>query len=68
MSNNGTRYTDEFKQQIVDLYKAGIIVACLSKEYSVAPVTIYKWIKELTSVKGSDNEEMGKLKTEIMQI
>lgn len=58
MSKNGNRYTDEFKQQIVDLYNSGSSAADLSREYGVATVTIYKWIKQLTPVKIQGNEEM----------
>ncbi len=38
--------------------RKGRLVAYLSSEFGVATVTIYKWIKHLTSVKVSDNEEM----------
>ena len=55
---NAIRYTDEFKQQIVDLYNSGSSVANLSSEYGVATVTIYKWIKQLSPVKISDDEEI----------
>jgi transposase len=58
MSKNGIRYSEEFKQQIVDFYQAGSSVTYLSREYGVANVTIYKWIKELSNVKVSDSETM----------
>ncbi len=58
MSRNGIRYSDEFKQQIVDLYQSGSSVNHLSSEYGVANVTIYKWIKELSPVKVSEKEEI----------
>ncbi|MDU6266281.1 MAG: transposase [Anaerocolumna aminovalerica] len=35
MSKNGTRYSEEFKQQIVDLYNSGSSVSFLSSEYGV---------------------------------
>ena len=44
--SKGTRYTDDFKKQIVALYKSGKQVSKLSREYDVATPTIYKWIKE----------------------
>jgi len=40
MSKNVIRYSDEFKQQIVDLYNSGQPVLKLSREYDVATVTI----------------------------
>nr|WP_303874582.1 transposase [Tepidanaerobacter acetatoxydans] len=33
MSNNGIRYTDDFKQQIVNLYNSGQTVLELSRKY-----------------------------------
>lgn len=58
MSKNGIRYSDEFKQQILDLYNCGTPVIELSREYGVATVTIYKWIKALSPIKVSDEETM----------
>ena len=58
MSKSGNRYTEEFKKQIVDLYQAGSTVSYLSREYGVANVTIYKWIKELSPIKISTEEEI----------
>lgn len=42
MSKNGIRYSDEFKQQIIDPYYFGQLVLNLSREYGIARVTIYK--------------------------
>lgn len=58
MSKTGKRYTEEFKQQIIDLHQAGSSVSYLSREYGVTSVTIYKWIKEFAPVKVSDQEEI----------
>lgn len=58
MSQNGIRYTDEFKKQLVDLYQAGSSVRYLSRVYGVSNVTIYKWIKEFSPVKVSQKEEV----------
>ncbi len=58
MSKNGIRYTEEFKQQIIDLYNTGSSVNYLSREYGVSNVTIYKWIKESSPIKVSENEEI----------
>jgi transposase len=51
-------YTDEFKKQIVMLYKNGKPVTKLVNEYNIARPTIYKWIKEYNnsgSFKTDDN-------------
>ncbi len=43
MTKKSTRYTEEFKQQIVDLYNSKTkTVSSLSSEYGVSTVTIYK--------------------------
>jgi transposase len=58
VSKNGIRYSDEFKHQIIELYRSGQSVLELSREYGVATVTIYKWIKQFSPVKVSENEEI----------
>jgi len=49
MSNQswGNRYSNDFKQQIYELYNSGQSVAKLSSEYGIPGATIYKWISEL---------------------
>lgn len=64
---NGIRYTEDFKQQIVDLYKSGQSVLELSREYGVATVTIYKWIKQYSPVKVADNKEITAKEYQLMQ-
>ncbi|MDE4541329.1 IS3 family transposase [Thermoanaerobacterium sp. R66] len=58
MSKNGIRYSEEFKQQITELYQSGQSVLELSRKYGVTTVTIYKWIKQFSLVQISDNEEI----------
>ncbi len=43
MAHNGTRYPEEFKRQIIDLYLSGKSVTEL--EYGLVEQTIYKWKK-----------------------
>jgi len=38
------RYSQEFKDTLLDFYHSRQSVTQLSKEYGVAPATIYKWI------------------------
>lgn len=45
MSTN-TRFTDEFKKQIVALYNNGKSVRNLSKEYGPSTASIYIWINQ----------------------
>lgn len=37
-------FSDEFKQQIVTLYKGGKSISYLTKEYELTRSTVYKWI------------------------
>ena len=59
MSRKIRRYfTDDFKQQIVDLYNAGMKWSELIKEYELTPSTFDKWVRQakLTgSFKSVDN-------------
>ena len=45
MTGKGTRYPQEFKQQIVDLHLAGTPISKLAEEYGLAEQTIYRWKK-----------------------
>lgn len=47
MSRKIRRYfTDDFKQQIVDLHNAGRKRSELIKEYDLTPSTLDKWVKQ----------------------
>ena len=51
-------YTDEFKKQIVALYKNGKQTKDLVNEYGISPAAVYKWSNEYTnsgSFKAADN-------------
>ncbi|KPJ22301.1 transposase [Streptococcus phocae] len=39
-------YTDDFKQQIVDLHNAGMKRSELIKEYELTPSTFDKWMRQ----------------------
>lgn len=64
------RFTEEFKQTIVDLYHAGSSVEQLASEYGMASQTIYKWIKLYTpnDASGVTEAEFLKLKKEMAQL
>lgn len=42
-------YTDEFKKQIIALYKNGKQTKDLVNEYGISPAAVYKWSNEYTS-------------------
>ncbi|MDO5381686.1 MAG: transposase [Eubacteriales bacterium] len=57
MAQNGKRYTEEFKRQIIDLYLAGKPVVQLVDEYGLVEQTIYKWKKFYAlSIKVDENQ------------
>jgi len=43
---SGTKYSDEFKQQIVDLHQNGKRIVDLSREYGISQTAIKNWIKQ----------------------
>lgn len=57
MAKNQKKYTEELKQQIVDLYDTGnYSLSKLESEYGVAKSTICGWIKNLSPIKVSETE------------
>lgn len=69
----GKKYTDDYKEMILDLYKSGMTISDISSEYGVAKSTITGWVKDNSKVKVSDNEfmtmkEVAQLKKEIAKI
>ncbi|WP_339024799.1 IS3 family transposase [Spiroplasma endosymbiont of Agriotes lineatus] len=58
---NKTSYFEEFKKQIVMLYKNGKSVINLGKEYNLPKPTIYSWVKNYNnsgSFKAKDNRTL----------
>jgi transposase len=39
-------YSDEFREQLVKLYKTGKSVITLNREYGVSKASLYKWIEK----------------------
>lgn len=62
----GKRYTQEYKDMIVDLYKSETTLVELSKEYNIARSTLNGWIDKKKEIKVSDDEIM--TKQEIMDM
>jgi Transposase. len=54
--SKGKRYTDDYKEMILDLYKSGRSLAELSSEYGIAKSTINGWIKGSKEIKVSEDE------------
>lgn len=57
MAKDQKSYTDDFKQQIVDLYNTGNYpYPKLGREYGVSRPTVSTWVKNLSPVKVSGTE------------
>ena len=52
-----TRYDEEFKRTLVNLYQSGgKTQAALCKEYGVSQTALTRWIKQYSTVKTDDGE------------
>ncbi len=47
-TNQRRSYTEEFKQQIVELYRAGKAPGVIIKEYKLSGSLFYKWVRVYT--------------------
>lgn len=57
MSKNQKSYTNEFKEQMVEMYKTGkYSLTQLGSEYGISKSTLSGWIKNLTPIKVSETE------------
>lgn len=70
--SKGTRYDDEFKQMIVNLYNSGKSITELMSEYGVAKATLYKWVNlyspiEIANGDVTTNAEIIKLRKQLAE-
>lgn len=54
--STGTRYDEDFKRNLVELYHNGKTQASLIKEYGVSQTALSKWIKQYSTVRTEDGE------------
>ncbi len=54
MSSKNPKYTQEYKQSIVNLYHAGKTYSEMHKEYRVSHSALSNWIKQYSQVKIDD--------------
>lgn len=54
MSSKNTKYTQEYKQTIVNLYHSGKTYSEIHKEYGVSYSALSNWIKQYSEVKIDD--------------
>ena len=72
MASKSTRYTPEFKRQMVDLVRGGRTAASLSKEFGPTAWTIGLWLKQAKrdagkgdgGVPSAEREELSRLRRE----
>lgn len=56
-NKRGTRYDEEFKRTLVNLYQSGgKTQAALCKEYGVSQTALTRWIKQFSTVETDDGE------------
>ena len=55
MAGKNQKYTQEFKQTIVDLYHSGKTYNQIKEEYGISHNALANWIKEYSEVKIDDN-------------
>ena len=75
-SKRSNRYTPEFRQQMVELVRAGRKPVALSKEFGCSVWSIRGWVKQVDLDAGRDDqglttaerEELAKLKRENRQL
>jgi transposase len=72
MGKKGTKYTPEFRQQIVDLVRVGRVPAQLAREFDLSAWTIGHWVKQAARNEGkgdgglstAEREELTQLRRE----
>lgn len=74
MKNNGTRYDQEFKKMIVELYNTtDHTLKTLESEYGVTSATIQRWVKIMSPINPNKSDsmtpqELAELKKEMARI
>ena len=76
MPNRSKRYPPEFRQQLVELHRAGRRISDLSREFGVSQWAISCWVKQADRDAGrgdgglttAEREELVRLRREIRQL
>lgn len=56
MGSKLTRYDEEFKKSLVDLYHNGKTQVSIYQEYGVSQTALTRWIKQYSSVETEDGD------------
>lgn len=62
-----SKYDEEFKKTVVQLYKSGRSSTELSKEFGLSLSVLYKWIKKYSEVKLPGGESISVDEIKILQ-
>ena len=76
MSNNGNKYTVEFRRQVVELFRAGRSSGELSREFGMSSQTVRNWVRQADLDEGrredglssDERSELTRLKRENRQL
>jgi transposase len=72
MAKKGTKYTPEFRQQIVELVRSGRVPAQVAREFDLSAWTVGHWVRQAARDEGkgdgglttSEREELAQLRRE----
>jgi transposase len=72
MGAKQTRYSEEFKSMIVELYRKGKTASEIMSEYGISKTALYKWVNEGKEIKVDDEQisvaEIKKFKSRIKEL
>jgi transposase len=72
MGTKQTRYSEEFKSMIVELYRKGKTASEIMSEYGLSKTALYKWVNEGKEIKVDDEQvsvaEVKKFKSRIKEL
>ena len=62
-----TKYSEEFKESLVNLYRNGKSTTEILREYGMSASTFYKWVRKYSVVQISETESMTMAEVKEMQ-
>lgn len=70
MEKSKLKYSEEFKLQVIEVYKSGIYktAAECAKAYNVNPKTFSRWVIESCKPKINENSELKELQKEVARL
>lgn len=67
MTGKNSKYTEEFKQTIVNLFNSGKTYSQIQKEYGISHSALANWIKRYSEVKIDDNTVLSAQQIKLLQ-